>query len=586
MDNTTNQHLARLRAATVQKLGRKDLAEWIEKNTTINGKNFSFDRHEYQQRILQDESSELVIRKSAQTGISEMSMRMSLALLMVMPGAFRIGYTFPTATFASSYSKSRLNPIILGSDALKSATSSADLDSAEVRTLGVGKELYFKGAATGNAAISTTLDLLVHDELSFSDPEVIGDYWSRVLHSDYKWRISLSTPTFIGDPIDQAFTNSRRHWNFCRCERCNHRFIPDYYKNVFVPGWGGGDELDRINSTNLHTVNHFEAEFRCPKCQKPTSLLPMHREWVCENPSERHIAAGYQVQPFDAPRVVSLSDLIIASTKYATKAKFKQFSLGRPATDSESGLLEAEVDTMGLDHVETGFTRHVMGIDLGVYSHFMIGGVAMDGTLVVVHYERVALKDFRRRYAALKLEWRVSVTVSDIQPFTEIIMALSETDPSLYAARYVSRQGLEIYDVKVQDPDRDNAIEGVREVSVNRSGLFDKLLSLARPELGEEPRIRVRKLQDWEMLKDHFQSMRRSKAQLRNGEFASVWTKAADGQDHYYHALGYLWLASQLRGVSSGTALLNLGVSKFKVTGPAKTPAQLRAEQLGGTSWN
>lgn len=571
-DTVTTQHISRVRAATTQKLGRKDLAEWIEKNTTINNKPFSFHAHEYQHKILLDESTELVIRKSAQTGISEMAMRMSLAMLMVMPGAFRIGYTFPTATFAASYSKSRLNPIILGSEALMAATSSADLDSAEVRTLGVGKELYFKGAATGNAAISTTLDLLIHDELSFSDAEIIGDYWSRVLHSQYKWRVSLSTPTFIGDGIDEAFTNSRRHWNFCRCEHCSHLFVPDFYQHVYVPDWGSGKELERITKGNLHTVRHTEAEFRCPKCHRATSLLPDHREWVCENPTEKHIAAGYQVQPFDAPRVVTLSDLIIASTKYATKAKFKQFSLGLPATDSESGLTAEDVDLMGLEHVEVKFNRHVMGIDLGVYSHFMIGGVAQDGTLVVVHYERVALKDFRKRYFALKAEWRINVTCSDIQPYTEVIMALSETDPSLYAARYVARQGLEIYDLKVQDPDKENAIEGVREVSVNRSGLFDKLLSLARPEEGEEPRIKIKKGADWELLKGHFQSMRRARAQLRNGEFSSVWTKAADGQDHYYHSLGYLWIAAQLRGVASGRAPVPMGVSKFKVTGPAKRP--------------
>jgi hypothetical protein len=77
--------------ATISRLGRKDLPEWIEKNTFINGKNLSFKGHEYQRRILLDESPEVVIRKSAQTGISEMSMRMALGLVMVMPGAFRIG---------------------------------------------------------------------------------------------------------------------------------------------------------------------------------------------------------------------------------------------------------------------------------------------------------------------------------------------------------------------------------------------------------------------------------------------------------------------------------------------------------------
>lgn len=563
LDNTTKHHLGRLRAATTNRLSRSDLALWIETNTKLNGKNFSFYKHEYQHQILSDSSPELVIRKSAQTGISEMAMRMALGLLMVMPGAFRIGYTFPTAGFASSYAKTRLNPIILDSPVLRAATTTADIDSSDIKTFGRGKEIYFKGAAVGNAAISTTIDFLIHDELSFSDPEVIGDYWSRVQHSDYKWRLSLSTPTFIGDAIDQAFTNSRRHWNFCKCEHCNHRFVPDYYKNVVIPGFSG--DLDQINKNNIHTTRYKEAKFLCPKCGKVTSLLPQRREWVCENPTENHTAAGYQVQPFDAPLIVTLPNLIDASTKYASKAKFKQFALGLPATDSESGFTDEEIEGLGIEMMQSPFHSHVMGIDLGIYCHFGVGGVAADGTLVVVHYERVALKDFRVRYAALVAQYRISVKVSDIQPYTELIMSLSETDQRLFAARYVARNGLEVYDLKQQDADVENAIEGVREVVVNRNGLFDKLLSLVRPAEGEPAGIQIRRTGDWALLKMHMLAMRRAQAQLRNGEFSSFWTKPVDGQDHYFHMLGYLWIAAQMRGVAFNGFGIMPSVRTFKI---------------------
>lgn len=563
MDSVYQHHLERLRAATTERLGRKDLALWIERNTFIGGRPFSFVGHEYQKRILLDESRELVIRKSAQTGISEMAMRMSLGLLMIMPGAFRIGYTFPSAGFAMGYSKSRLNPIIQGSPALRAATSSADLDSSEMKTLGYGKELYFKGAAVGNAAISTTLDLLVHDELSFSDPEIIGDYWSRVLHSEYKWRVSLSTPTHLGDAIDTAFQNSRRHWNFCKCEHCNHSFIPDFYQNVVIPGWS--KPLDEISKNNIHTVRYEEAQFVCPKCAKETSLLPKHREWVCENASEPHVAAGFQVQPFDAPTIVKLPDLILASTKYASKSKFKQFSLGLPSTDSESGLTEQDLDYCSVELARSPFDHHVMGIDLGIYCHIMIGGVTSTGALVVVHYERVALKDFRARYAQLCTEFRVTVKISDIQPFTELILSLSETDHRLFGARYVTRQSIEIYDVKQEEPDRENAIEGIREVSVNRNALFDRLLSEMRPGEGVDPKIVIRKMADWKLVRTHCVAMRRAQVQQRNGEIISAWQKPADGQDHYFHTLGYLWIAAQMRGFHFSGGGMAPMVAKFKL---------------------
>lgn len=568
MSSVTTEHLGRIKAATTQRLGRKDLPRWIERNTFINGKHFSFAGHEYQERILVEDSPEVVIRKSAQTGISEMSMRMSLALVMVMPGAFRVGYTFPTASFAANYSKTRFNSIIQTSPTLRSAVSSEDIDSADTKTFGIGKEIYFKGAATGNAAISTTLDMLIHDELSFSDQEVIGDYHSRLIHSAYKWKVKLSTPTFPGDPIDEAFTSSRRHWNLCRCKHCNHTFIPDYYKHVHIPGWDR--HLDEITKELLHLVRFREAKMLCPSCGRQADLSPQHREWVCENPSEQHIATGFQVQPFDAPSVVSLADLIIASTSYANKSKFKQFSLGKPAEDSESGLTVDDLNSAGVEAASTPFNTHVMGIDLGMVCHFSVGSVGVDGCLGVVHYERVPLAKFRERYWSLKRQFRVTIVVSDIQPYTDLIMALSGDDPNLFGASYVSRNGIELFDVKEREDDPDNAVVGVRQVHVNRNAAFDNLLAEFR-----EGRVWIRKLGDWEVLKAHLQDMKRASATLRNGEFTSQWQKSSKGNDHYHHSLLYLSIAAKMRGIASQSLLQGLTpVRKIRngLDNPAKRP--------------
>jgi Phage terminase large subunit (GpA) len=567
MARFTEQHLTRVRSATTNRLSRKDLPRWIEKNTYIAGKPFSFKNHEYQERILLDESQEVVIRKSAQTGISEMSMRMSLGLVMVMPDMFRIGYTFPTASFAANYAKTRFSPIIQSSPALRAAISSDDVDTSDTKTFGNMGEVYFKGAATGNAAISTTLDMLIHDELSFSDQEVIGDYHSRLIHSAYKWKVKLSTPTFPGDPIDEAFKASRRHWNLCRCLHCGHKFVPDYYRNVVIPGFD--KHLDEVTKEMLHLIRYQEAKMLCPHCGKVVSLAPQHREWVCENPSERHLAAGYQVQPFDAPAVVSFADLIIASTSYKTKAKFRQFSLGLPSEDADNGLTSEELDQSAVELVVTPFNTHVMGIDLGLTCHFTVGGMDATGSLGVVHYERVPLARFRERYWALKAQFRVSIVVSDSQPYTDLIMSMSGDDPNLYGASYVTRNGLELFDVRRTEDDPDNALVGVRQVHVNRNAAFDALLADFR-----DGRVWVKKGSDWDLFKAHLQDMKRATATLRNGEFTSVWQKSTKGNDHYHHSLLYLSIAAKMRGIASTGDFANLiPVKKFKhsIDKPAKS---------------
>jgi hypothetical protein len=295
---------------------------------------------------------------------------------------------------------------------------------------------------------------------------------------------------------------------------------------------------------------------------QPVSLLPDNREWVCENPTENHIAAGYQVSPFDAPTIITLPDLIVSSTKYSSKAKFRQFALGTPSADADSGLTVEDLDAIGVEMTSSPFSTHVMGIDLGLTCHFAVGGTDSQGRLGVVHYERVPLSKFRERYFQLKSEYRVSITVSDSQPYMDLILSISALDPNLFGALYVTRQGLELFDVKDREADPDSAMAGIRQVHINRNAVFDKFLADVR-----DSKVWIKKGPDWDLLKAHLQDMKRASATLRNGEFTSIWQKSSKGADHYHHTLAaYLATAAQMRGIASG-ALSSHGpaVSTFRL---------------------
>lgn len=578
MNETIAQHLARLKSATTNKLDRTNLSKWVTDNTYIGGSKFSFKNHEFQERIINDPSQEIVIIKSAQLGVSEMSLRMALGLVMLMPDSFAVGYIFPTAGFSSQYSKTRLNPIIQSSPALRAAINSEDLDSAEVKTFGPGRALYAKGAATGNSAISTSLDCCFFDEYSFMDQGVAGDYTSRLIHSKYKMKVKLSTPTFPGDPIHSAYLASTRWLNMCKCDKCGHDFYPDYYEHVKIPGFS--HHLDEVTSENLHTVDYRNAALLCPACGLKPSLQPEHRQWVCENPSEGHVATGYRLSPFDAPNVITVPYLVEASTAYASKAKFRQFNLGMPAADAESGITDQDLEAIGVEGNGSPYTTHVMGIDLGLTCHFLVGGIGADLKLGVVHMERVPLARFRERYFALKAQYRITITVSDIQPYTDLVMSLCAEDPNLYGASYVTRGGLELFDVRQQDADATEALGQLRQVSVNRNAVFDRILVEVR-----EGGFWVRKTSEWDTFKGHLQDMKRAQATLRNGEFTSMWQKSTKGRDHYHHGLLYLWIASQMRGVAmSGGGFLGPPVGKFKVKAPltAEQARDLQMQRLRG----
>ncbi len=556
MSDLIEQHLSRIRAATTHRMTRRDLAQWVEEKTTINGRPFSFRNHEYQQRIMSDESQEIVVRKCSQVGLSEMAIRMALGLVGLME-YYSLIYTFPTATFASTYVKTRVDPVIAGSPYLRHAVSNS-VDSSEVKQVG-DNFLYFKGAQSGNAAISVAADHLIHDELDFSDQTIVDQYQSRLTHSPHKNKLKLSTPTLPRGPIDAAFTNSRRHWLFVKCNHCNHQFIPDYYEHVKIPD--SDIDLRMITKETIHALRWQDAALRCPKCGGVPSLLPQHREWVCENPGEAHMAVGYQVQPFDAPNLITVPYLVQASTQYRRRIDFDNFNLGRPAEDAESGLTPSDMDKAGVEMLTTPFVTHVIGADMGITCRLAVGGVGPEGEVIAVHTEEVNVGKFKQRYLELCQEYRVTAKVLDSQPYVETVMALQERDPGLFGAFFVRKEKLELYDVSTREENIAAGKTAMRQVQINRNKALDMLM-----EAIKTGRFLVRKDANWDKVKAQCTDMKRTRMLTTDGEFSFVWVKSPDKNDHFHHAFLYMWVATLLRGVDvHHTAGIPMAVHKFKL---------------------
>jgi hypothetical protein len=557
LDEISREHLTRLKMATTNKLGRKDLARWITENTKIGGKPYGFKDHPWQLRVLEEESNEITLIKSAQLGASELSLRMAAAMIMTAQGNFSIGYLFPTSSFSMTYAKTRFGPICDESPALRMALSASDMNNAEVRSFGHGKNLMFRGCNSETAGLSHSLDALWWDEYSFMDQDKAKIYESRLIASKYRIKIKLSTPTHPGDPISTAFANSKRWVNFCKCNHCGHFFYPSFYDHVRVPGWD--KHLDEIVEENLHRTNYLQAALHCPSCDKLPSMLPEHRQWVCENPSEKYVATGFRVSPFDVPTVVTVPYLVQVSTQYNRKADFRNFNLGLAAEDAESGLTEGDLDAIGVEMPASPFTTHVAGYDLGMTCHVVVAGISGDGKMGIVHYERIPLARFRERYFALKAQYNVTMTCSDQYPYTDMVMSLSADDMNLYGCTYTTRTGMDVFEVRQREEDAEHAIGALRQVSINRSSLFDRLMIDVR-----EGRLWVRKTSDWELFRAHAIDQKRASAQLRNGEFTSTWQKSAKGNDHFWHATAYAWVAGKMRGLAHGMSLPP-SVRTFKV---------------------
>lgn len=546
MSAIVSTHINRLRTAVLKKHSAASIAKWITENTTYAGQPYSYVDHEYQERILSDTSQDVAVRKCSQVGLSECSSRMALALVNVI-NPYTVAYTLPTAHFSGTFAKTRVDPIIAGSPVIKAAVNKAT-DNNEVKQFG-DSFLFFRGAASSNAPISIPCDHLVHDEVDFSDQETLGQYMSRLTHSKWKRTTKLSTPTLPGFGIDKAFQDSRRHWNLVKCHHCGHWFMPDYYKNVKIPGFTA--DLREINKQTLTKIRWEEAYLACPKCGDEPSLQPDRREWVCENPDEKHVCAGYQVTPFDAPNIIKPSYLVKASTTYDRVQDFQNFNLGLPAEDKEATLLRGDFEGIFINDLPGTGVAYVMGVDVGNTYHFMVGAVDAWGEIFVVHKEQVPMGNAKKRYFELKQQYRVICTVIDSGPHAETVMSIQEQDPTCYASVYMRSKSILTHTVVDKDENPDSGQAFIRQVNVNRSRALDGYMNFIR-----EGHLRVKSCPLDELFIQHHTDMKRVKVfDNDSGDMAYAWQKNT-GEDHSHHAMVYLWIASKIKGVGRPSIIL------------------------------
>jgi len=536
-------HLQALKAGASAATSIEELSRWVSENTFLEGRPYSYKYHEYQKKILDCPAREVVIRKCSQVGISEIAVRRSLGLAGMLSN-FTIIYTLPTATFASVLTKTRVNPVINESPYLSSILTGTD--SVEVKQFSNGSFLYLKGAASGNAPISIPADMLVHDELDFSDSLIIDQYQSRLTHSEYKMKMKLSTPTLPGKGIDYQFSRSRRHFNFVKCNHCNHYFIPHYYDHVRIPRYKG--ELIDINKKNIHRVQHEDAYVECPNCGKTPNLGPAHREWVCENQDENHVAVGFQVSPFDAPRIITPSYLVEASTAYQNVAEFVNFNLGLPFFSKESVLSPDEIRGVIVSERKVGSGYHVMGVDLGKTCHIVIMKCFFDGSAQVVHCEKVPLSEMRARYRMLRVTYMVRTTVIDSLPYTDLVLGLQAEDTNLWASVYSNSKGVHLYTVHQTEEKPDKGVQELRQLNVARDRTFDALMLFFRS--GDFSKLSCEHDEEYVV---HCTDMRRMRDwNLKQQVMEFKWVKSEERNDHFWFATSYAYLAKFILGTVSG----------------------------------
>lgn len=543
-DKRINEHAFFDRLSTVidSKFSHENVPRWIENNTFLGGERFSFVDHEYQLKILASKKPVQLVKKCSQLGISELKVRRMLALCYMIPH-FSVIMTLPTASFASLFAKTRIDSVIRESPLLKDALDGNN-DSSELKQIG-SSLAYIRGTFTQNAAISVPADMLIHDEIDFSDQDALTSFQSRLTHSKLKWKMKTSTPTIPNFGIDDEFKSSNRHFNFCKCNRCGNQFIPDYKRHVRVPGFDG--DILTLDKSKLSRTRWREAYLICPKCGKTPNLGIAHREWVVENPDEQYNADGFQLSPFDAPSFISIQDLMEARTGYRRLTDFINFSLGQTDEDELSGIQPADIELMKLMYMP-GLVGCVLGIDMGTTCHVVEAYIDAGESLMVRKLHKINYRELDVELDKIVKRCRPIAMVMDSQPYTETVYRFQKKYKNLYGAVYVNAKGLRAFRLNDEDEDKVEGLLDERQINVNRNVALDYVMEDIRAaKIGIDPQM---PLEDLEEFKDHLRDMRRVRMgdpKLNPDTERFMWTKSKAAVDHFHHALGYAWVAAKLR---------------------------------------
>lgn len=470
---------------------------WVIKNGIKNerGNVIEFKDHYFLFDIYKDLSRRQVIKKCSQVGVS-VAMNLKVLNLAKYRNIGTI-YTMPSDDDVSEFVNTKTDKIIQNNQIIKN-----ELRTNNVQLKQIGNSfIHFKGTRSKTAAISTTTDLLVHDEIDRSDQNIVEQYRSRITFSRFKGIWLLSNPSVVGVGVDKDWKGSDRKEWFITCDKCKTEQYLTWQENV--------SEINKI--------------FICKNCGKElTNKERRLGKWKPTNPGAE--ISGYHISQMMAPWL-SAEELIKEKEDRGLEY-FYNFILGEPYHPGET----ADFRTMITDswtNKPLDAEPYFMGIDVGIEKHYVLGssqGIFKIGVVksrqeletIIDKYnpvvvmdagpERTWAEEFKKKYPKLNLcFYKIDKTVA------EMVKWGGRDDKKNWGYVWA---------------DRNRVISKVVEEFL----MGRILMNIDREKL--------------ERYISHWETMTRMIEDTSLGTKRYVW-QTSNGMDHWCHATVYYWIARQ-----------------------------------------
>ena len=532
-----NEFLERLKSRIIEGRTNKSIGDWVCENTTFgNGKHFSFTRHKFQKDILNDMHPHMCVKKLSQMGITEISIRKSIAFLSRNPGT-NVLYTFPDINMKKRNSQTRFKPIFDRDFPLE--RGSTQIRNNDIMQL--GNSFLYVSANVESDATSTPVDMIINDEYDLSDQEFLALVNSRIQHSSFKIKQGFSTPTFDNYGISLEYSTSDQREFWCQCPHCNHWQIPMYnLDNVYIPNLPDSvaDLRTDIDPTLAASLDLDNAYVKCAKCGKPLDLGDdAKREWVAKYPERTH-SRGYWIRPFSSD-LLSIKYLVTTMADFVKKDQIRRgvnTVLGEEYADKNARLELKDIVECMQDSRIPDISKDkpcFVGIDVGVNCHLVISTNESDVVLFeVVQFDRLLdrLKELDEKY---------NIVCGAIDRHPQIILSNMVRDWSekrIYPVVYGQNRDVEPH----------TELDGnIDYYTINRTNDLDTIKDLINTHKMKFYGYGNLKSTIIEHLRDMFRDDGEDGAQPR-------WKKLT-GNDHFFHALGYSFVARKMWNVINMT---------------------------------
>lgn len=507
-------------------------AEWAARYASIDGRRFSFQRHEYLRGIYECEHHNIVLEKAAQMGGSVFGI--IDALWAIDTGRVgRVIYFFPTAADVEDFSHDRVRPMILDCPRLASRVKGIDnagykqfLDPADGA---LAAAIYFRGMKSKVSTSSVPADQIMIDE---RDKVSVRDYelaLKRISHSEKGYRREACTPTVSDYGIDAVFLRSDMRWWTMKCAACGE--------------WNHPEKTFRDDGGPERVLYEKDSEvfLGCRKCG--ARLDPAAGEWVADHPSRSDIA-GFHISQLYSQVVQSgrpIQKVILddwRDTRYIQD--FWNSRIGLPYEDNTSSMTLDMLNACGGDYeMKRRGAACTMGVDQGNVLHAVVSSYSNSCRQVIF---AGVLERFEQLDTLMK-DYDVRTCVIDGLPNTHSARE--------FAARFPGRVYLCFYNANVRGETRWS--ESDSTVSVNRTEALDA--ALERYARGGVRLPRASLIED--VFKKQMCNSVRKPVRGDGGEIKGFeWVRR--GADHFRHADSYDCIAGSRRGRDLGEILLGV----------------------------